>query len=156
MGTLEVYEVYKIATAILVHFKEPKYDCIDSNFILRNVSKQSFLKRKDRRHFSAIAKAANDYNHVIQMVSSHCAYSSSFFVGNILAEAHYKKTEEFNKEIFQRERQKALDNPFEDGLHFETLVYIENELPYHDDPLYKQLFYKIRKYRKILCRSKTF
>lgn len=174
------YEVYCLYLALKQHFTVDKYDFFKYNGKTKNVSKESFLSRRDRFQFEKLARKCD--NPMIHMMVNFL--QDKTWIGDMLDDEAFDATKRYVKKvqsmsyIFKNEIEsydnlKALFKIQDNGypmilneymrgdLSFETIIILDAFVGFiakfdaklKDDYLWSKFSFKARKFAPFLLRE---
>ena len=174
------YEIYCLYLALKQHFTVDKYDFFKYNGKTKNVSKESFLARKDRFQFERLArKCENPMTHIMVNL-----LQDKTWIGDMLDDdafestLHYVKKVQSMSYIFKNEIEKYdnlkdlfkmqdngypmfLNEYMRGDLSFETIIILDAfigfiakfDAQFKDDYLWSKFSTKARKFAPFLLRE---
>jgi hypothetical protein len=180
MSKMTGYETYCLYLALKSHFTIDKYDFFKYNGKTKNVSKESFLSRKDRFQFEKLARKCDDVKtHMILGFIADRTWIGDMLDDDAFAGTlhHVKKLQSMSyvfknelekvdniKDLFQMEDNgypKFMNEYMRGDMSFETLIILDAFIQFipkfdsklGDDYLWSKFSFKARKFAPFLLQE---
>jgi len=95
--SIDPYFVYEKYSILKLHFSSPKYDAIKYNWKSKSVSKQKFLKRKDRTFFWKLSKKFIKEDEFFNFLVCNFVYESPTWIGDFVDENAFSCFKKYQK-----------------------------------------------------------